>query len=72
MTDFDELRKSAQESPDLLEEEEEDEAVQSVSRDRSTMFLGMTPLERMFISMFLFMNVAVLGIALLLATGRIG
>jgi hypothetical protein len=36
------------------------------------LFLGMTPIERMFISMFLFMNVAVLGIAILLATGRIG
>lgn len=37
----------------------------------SELFLGMTPVERMFISIFLFMNVAVLGIALLLATGRI-
>jgi hypothetical protein len=36
------------------------------------LFLGMTPVERMFISIFLFMVVAVLGVALLLATGRIG
>jgi hypothetical protein len=35
-------------------------------------FLGMTPVERMFISIFLFMNVLVLGLALLLATNRLG
>lgn len=35
------------------------------------LFLGMTAVERMFISIFLFMNVTVIGIALLLATGRL-
>ena len=35
-------------------------------------FMGMTPVERMFISIFLFMNVLVLGLALLLATNRLG
>ena len=34
-------------------------------------FLGMTAVERMFLSIFLFMNVCVLGVALLLATGRL-
>lgn len=34
-------------------------------------FLGMTAVERMFLSIFLFMNVCVLGLALLLATGRL-
>jgi hypothetical protein len=34
-------------------------------------FLGMTAVERMFLSIFLFMNVCVLGAALLLATGRL-
>lgn len=34
-------------------------------------FLGMTAVERMFLSIFLFMNVLVLGVALLLATGRL-
>jgi hypothetical protein len=59
------------EIPDESEEEEFDfDDVASASR--SEMFLGMTPVERMFISIFLFMNVTVLGIALLLATGRIG
>ncbi|MCB9453780.1 MAG: hypothetical protein H6672_20305 [Anaerolineaceae bacterium] len=35
------------------------------------LFLGMTAVERMFLSIFLFMNVAIIGLALLLATGRI-
>jgi hypothetical protein len=34
-------------------------------------FLGMTAVERMFLSIFLFMNVAVIGVALLIATGRL-
>jgi hypothetical protein len=34
-------------------------------------FLGMTAVERMFLSIFLFMNVCVLGLALLLATNRL-
>jgi hypothetical protein len=42
----------------------------SVSRG-SGLFLGMTPVERMFIAIFLFMNVTVLGLAFLLATHRI-
>jgi hypothetical protein len=33
--------------------------------------LGMTAVERMFISIFLFLNILVVGIGLLLATGRI-
>lgn len=35
------------------------------------LFLGMTAVERMFLSMFLFMNVVVLGLAFLVVTGRI-
>jgi hypothetical protein len=34
-------------------------------------FLGMTAVERMFLLMFLFMNVLVIGAALLLVTGRL-
>jgi hypothetical protein len=34
-------------------------------------FLGMTALERMFLTIFLFLNVVILGLALLLATDRI-
>ncbi len=35
------------------------------------LFLGMTAVERMFLSIFLFMNVVVLGLAFLVVTGRI-
>lgn len=35
------------------------------------LFLGMTAVERMFIAIFLFLNVVILGLAFLLATGRI-
>jgi hypothetical protein len=45
----------------------EDKAV--VHTDK--LFLGMSAVERMFLSIFLFMNVVVLGLALLLATNRI-
>ena len=34
-------------------------------------FLGMTPVERMFLSIFLFLNVFIIGLALLVATDRI-
>lgn len=34
-------------------------------------FMGMTAVERMFLSIFLFLNVLVIGFALLLATGRL-
>lgn len=51
--------------------EDEDEFSDD-TRANTEPFLGMTPIERMFVSMFLFMNVAVLGIAILLATGRVG
>ncbi len=34
-------------------------------------FLGMTALERMLLSIFLFLNVTVLGLALLIATQRL-
>ena len=71
MTDLDDFRR------DFLDDsgfEDEDDYVAADARDAGggALFLGMTPVERMFISIFLFLNVAVLGVALLLATGRIG
>ena len=53
---------------DFFAEEEEE-----VGKDDTpgAPFLGMSPMERMFLSIFLFMNVAVLGVALLMATNRI-
>jgi hypothetical protein len=68
MVNFDDLRRSTEDDFDF----DDDDGGVDTSPAQPQLFLGMTPLERMFISMFLFMNVAVLGIALLLATGRIG
>lgn len=74
MADFDDLRSFANDeededfSPDL---DDDFFAAAAADTGGTRLFLGMTPVERMFISMFLFMNVAVLGVALLLATGRI-
>ena len=63
---------------DLLDEfeeeddfpDEDDDIVVEDDTPRAP-FLGMTPMERMFLSIFLFMNVAVMGVALLMATNRI-
>jgi hypothetical protein len=65
---LDELRKdddSFDFEDDVSLESEEPE----VHRER--LFLGMTAVERMFIAVFIFLNVVVLGLAFLLATGRI-
>lgn len=71
--DFDDLRRTIDDD-EYSGFEDDDEVLVTETSDsgRGALFLGMTPVERMFISIFLFMNVAVLGIALLLATGRIG
>lgn len=61
-----------EDEPEIDFETEEDtffEDQSEVQSDRT--FLGMTAVERMFLSIFLFMNVVVLGLALLLATRRI-
>jgi len=76
MTDDDFDIRSFAEEDDLLpsdEAEEEEEKVDSILDEGlpSTPFLGMTPMERMFLSIFLFVDVAILGVALLLATNRI-
>jgi hypothetical protein len=67
--DFDDLRSSTDEFEDF---EEEDEGFFSDvdEQEGETLILGMTAVERMFISIFLFMNVVVIGLALLMATGR--
>jgi hypothetical protein len=74
MLDRDELLKGN--DSDFGHFEDEDEEIDSFDDSEAAagggLFLGMTPVERMFISIFLFMNVTVLGIALLLATGRMG
>jgi hypothetical protein len=68
--EFDDLRKlDDDQSP--FEDDDFEELTSGISSD-DQLFLGMTPLERMFLSIFLFMNVTVFGLALLLATDRIG
>lgn len=58
--------------PEIDFEAEEDTFLEDRSVIASeSKFLGMTAVERMFLSIFLFMNVVVLGLALLLATRRI-
>ena len=68
---LDDLRRSTTE-PDFDFDTEDDDNFFLEEKPRGgTLFLGMTALERMFLSMFFFMNVAVLGLAFLLATGRL-
>ena len=71
MTDFDDLRSEFDDELGAIDDDD-DYDVERAGANGSSLFLGMTPVERMFISIFLFLNVAVLGIALLLATGRMG
>ncbi|MBC8100651.1 MAG: hypothetical protein H7Y11_14520 [Armatimonadetes bacterium] len=72
---LDDLRKSASDDFDdnggFSGDEDFDYDGDPDSGGRSERFLGMTAVERMFISIFLFLNVCVIGIALLLVTGRI-
>jgi hypothetical protein len=51
--------------------EEDYAAVDRRTARKGKLFLGMTAVERMFLSIFLFMNVVVLGLAFLLATRRL-
>lgn len=69
---LDDLRRAGEDDDFSFGEDDDYDYGNDVRESEQKLFLGMTPLERMFISMFLFMNVAVLGIALLLATGRLG
>ncbi len=69
-----ELRDMASEIDFDFEDEEREDPFQieeDVEQKVDKLFLGMTAVERMFLTIFLFMNVCVLGLALLLATQRI-
>jgi len=74
---LDDLRRSTSDDDSLFEdlvegsEEEASYDEPDARRGGDGRFLGMTAVERMFLSIFLFMNVLVLGLAMLLATGRI-
>lgn len=57
---------------DEIEEDSEFDRIREDDEEVSQrLFLGMTAVERMFLSIFLFMNVVVFGLAFLFVTGRI-
>jgi hypothetical protein len=67
---LDDLRKSAGEGS----YQDADEFAYPVVEEEAVgerKFLGMTAVERMFLSIFIFLNVVVIGLALLLFTGRL-
>jgi hypothetical protein len=69
---YDELRNNAEDDESLdFDNDIGMEIVSDKEQQVQQLFLGMTAVERMFISIFLFMNVAILGLAFLLATHRI-
>lgn len=69
---LDELRRSTGDDDNFEFDFDSDNVIREDGEQRAQrLFLGMTAVERMFISIFLFMNVTVLGLAFLLATGRI-
>ncbi len=70
MSMLDDLRKST--ALDTHEEIEEADLLIDDGEERvQKRFLGMTAVQRMFLAMFFFMNVLVIGAALLLVTGRL-
>ena len=69
---LDDLRKDALEHDfEDFDDSEPDVVVEVEATSTERRFLGMTAVERMFLSIFFFMNVVVLGLALLIATQRI-
>lgn len=68
---LDDLRKGGFEDDEFDPSAESDDfSFHQDDEDVSKRFLGMTAVERMFLSIFLFMNVVVLGMAFLVVTGR--
>jgi hypothetical protein len=68
---LDDLRKSTQ-AEESFELDDDDSFVETEREGRDEkLFLGMRPVERMMLSIFFFMVVAVFVLALLLATHRI-
>ena len=66
---LDDLRKSTGEAG--YEEAETDFPVIAEPEGGERKFLGMTAVERMFLAIFIFLNVVVIGLAMLLFTGRL-
>jgi hypothetical protein len=70
---LDDLRRASLEDDDFEGGEDQDLFVEEEAAAKRTErpFLGMTAVERMFLSIFLFMTTVVLGLAFLVATNRI-
>jgi hypothetical protein len=68
---LDDLRRSSDDDFDFEAEEADDLSFLDREETTTRLFLGMTAVERMFLSIFFFMNVVVLGLAFLVATGRV-
>jgi hypothetical protein len=69
---LDDLRRSTLQDDDFdFDDEDSDLLDLPVRESRDQYFLGMRPVERMMLMIFLFMNVCVIMLALLLATGRL-
>lgn len=68
---LDDLRKSTGEASYDEHDEQDDFPEVAVTDGGERKFLGMTAVERMFLTIFIFLNVVVLGTALLLFTGRL-
>lgn len=71
MSMLDELRNTPDDEFNFEDEDNVIEPEVDAEERVEKLFLGMTAVERMFLSIFLFMNVVVLGLAFLLATQRI-
>lgn len=70
---LDDLRRSPDEGFDFDDDAGGEDLSFLDDREEATtrLFLGMTAVERMFLSIFFFMNIVVLGLAFLVATGRV-
>jgi hypothetical protein len=69
---LDDLRRSTLQGDEFDFDDDDDLLLDVPERnDRDRYFLGMRPVERMMLMIFLFMNVCVIMLALLLATGRL-
>ncbi|MDZ4766999.1 MAG: hypothetical protein SGI73_20870 [Chloroflexota bacterium] len=66
--ELEELRRGSSNEDDY--DNDDDDFGDAPAREER-LFLGMTAVERMFLSIFFFMNIVVLGIAVLLLTGRL-
>lgn len=68
---LDELRKSSNDDSIDFDDDSSFDVADDSEPTSERLFMGMTAVERMFISIFFFMNVVILGLAFLLATKRI-